>query len=150
MSGKPVIYLYTDGAASGNPGPGGWGAVLVCGEHRKEMSGAYRRTTNNRMELLAVIRGLEAIKWKDAEVQVWSDSQYVVNTLNFGWKRKKNQDLWARYDSVSHGLKVRFNWLKGHAGHPENELCDRLAVAARSMPGLPEDTGYIKNEEFNI
>lgn len=150
MSNKPVIFLYTDGAASGNPGPGGWGAVLICGELRKEMSGAYFMTTNNRMELMAVIRGLEAIRWKDAEVEIWSDSQYVVNTVNLGWKRKKNQDLWAMFDSASKGLKIRFNWLKGHAGHPENERCDKLAVEARSMPGLPEDTGYTQSGEQQL
>ena len=146
MSERPVIYLYTDGASSGNPGPGGWGAVLVCGALRKEMSGGFSLTTNNRMELLAVIEGLAAIRWKGAEVEVWSDSQYVVNTVTQGWKRKKNHDLWARYDAVAAGFTLRFHWLKGHAGHPENERCDRMAVEAASLPGLPEDTGYTQSE----
>lgn len=142
MPTKQPIYLYTDGAASGNPGPGGYGAILRCGSLEKELSGGFARTTNNRMELLAVIKGLEAIRWEGAEVNVFSDSTYVVNTITLGWKRKKNQDLWARFDELAGHFKLNFNWIKGHAGHPENERCDRLAVAAYSMPGLPEDSGY--------
>lgn len=142
MPTKPPIYLYTDGAASGNPGPGGYGAILRCGSLEKELSGGFARTTNNRMELLAVIRGLETIRWEGAEVCVFSDSTYVVNTVTKGWKRKKNQDLWARFDELAGHFILKFNWIKGHAGHPENERCDRLAVAAYSMPGLPEDSGY--------
>lgn len=142
MPTKPPIYLYTDGAASGNPGPGGYGAILRCGSLEKELSGGFARTTNNRMELLAVIRGLEAIRWEGVEVCVFSDSTYVVNTVTMGWKRKKNQDLWARFDELAGHFILKFNWIKGHAGHPENERCDRLAVAAYSMPGLPEDSGY--------
>lgn len=147
MNKRPEIYLYTDGAASGNPGPGGYGAVLVCGQYRKELSGGFRLTTNNRMELLAVIKGLESIRWEGAEVEVYSDSTYVVNTINNGWKRKKNLDLWAQYDSLASRFRLRFNWLKGHAGHPENERCDRLAVAAYSAEGLPQDEGYETNEK---
>lgn len=147
MSNRPVIYLYTDGASSGNPGPGGWGAVLKCGSLRKELSGAFAMTTNNRMELLAVIKGLEVIRWKGADVEIWSDSQYVVNTVNLGWKRKKNFDLWAQYDALASGFRISFHWLKGHAGHPENERCDSLAVAARSLPGLPPDEGYLQSVE---
>lgn len=150
MTRSETIYLYTDGAASGNPGPGGWGAVLCCGSLRKEMSGGFALTTNNRMELLAVIKGLEAIRWKDATVEVWSDSQYVVNTVTQGWKRKKNGDLWARFDAAASGYKLNFHWLKGHAGHPENERCDRLAVAAYSMPDLPADEGYALNNPDNL
>ncbi len=150
MTKSETIYLYTDGAASGNPGPGGWGVVLCCGSLRKEMSGGYALTTNNRMELLAVIKGLEAIRWKDAAVEVWSDSQYVVNTITQGWKRKKNADLWARYDAVASGFRLQFHWLRGHAGHPENERCDRLAVAAYSMPGLPADEGYVQNNSDSL
>lgn len=149
MYNHPVIFLYTDGAASGNPGPGGWGVVLKCGDLRKEMSGAFRLTTNNRMELLAVIKGLEAIRWPGAEVEIWSDSQYVVNTVTKGWKRKKNQDLWAKFDALAAGFSLRFNWLRGHAGHPENERCDRLAVQAYSLPDLPEDTGYVPENTDN-
>lgn len=147
MKERPVIYLYTDGASSGNPGPGGWGVVLVCGTLRKELSGGFALTTNNRMELLAVIKGLEAIRWRGATVEVWSDSQYVVNTITKGWKRKKNHDLWAQYDSVSQRFSISFHWVKGHAGHPENECCDRLAVQAYSLPGLPPDQGYNAKEE---
>ncbi len=142
MPTKPPIYLYTDGAASGNPGPGGYGAILQCGSHEKELSGGFACTTNNRMELLAVIRGLEAIRWEGAVVNVFSDSTYVVNTVTQGWKRKKNQDLWARFDELATRFRLNFNWIKGHAGHPENERCDRLAVAAYSAAGLPEDSGY--------
>lgn len=147
MKPRPVIQLYTDGASSGNPGPGGWGAVLKCGPLRKELSGGFALTTNNRMELLAVIKGLEAIRWRGADVEVWSDSQYVVNTITQGWKRKKNHDLWARYDELASRFNLRFNWLRGHAGHPENERCDRLAVEAYSRPDLPPDEGYDAKEE---
>ena len=160
LNQKPPIYLYTDGAASGNPGPGGYGVVLKCGEHEKEMSGGFALTTNNRMELLAVIKGLEAIRWPNAEVHVYSDSSYVVNAINKGWldgwKKKgyakvKNRDLWMRFDNVYRCHRVTFNWIKGHAGHPENERCDRLAVAAGAGAvaagvQLPQDPGY-KPEE---
>ena len=148
MQQREKIFLYTDGSSSGNPGPGGWGAVLCCGSLRKEMSGGFRLTTNNRMELLAVIKGLEAIRWENAEVEVWSDSQYVVNTVTQGWKRKKNHDLWARYDALAPGFKLNFHWLKGHAGHPENERCDRLAVEAGAAGNLPADEGY-ENDNDN-
>ena len=147
MKPRPVIQLYTDGASSGNPGPGGWGAVLKCGPLRKELSGGFALTTNNRMELLAVIKGLEAIRWRGADVEVWSDSQYVVNTITQGWKRKKNHDLWARYDELASRFNLRFNWLRGHAGHPENERCDELATtAADADPDtlLHDDGGDLK------
>lgn len=156
METRPVIYLYTDGAASGNPGPGGWGAVLKCGNLRKEMSGGFSLTTNNRMELLAVIKGLEAIKWENATVEVWSDSSYVVKAVTEGWlqkwmesgfRKKKNPDLWLRFSEVAGRHSVTFHWLKGHAGHPENERCDRLAVEAYHQPGLPPDGGYGNNAE---
>lgn len=159
MEGKPIIYLYTDGAASGNPGPGGWGAVLICGNLRKEMSGGFALTTNNRMELLAVIMGLEAVKWEHADIEVWSDSSYVVkaveekwldNWLATGFKKKKNADLWLRFLPLYKKHQVTFHWLKGHAGHPENECCDRLAVAAYGQPGLPQDEGYINEEENTL
>lgn len=143
MPNRATIYLYTDGAASGNPGPGGYGIVLKCGTLRKEMSGGFRHTTNNRMELLALILGLEAVKWDGADVVAYSDSSYVVDTINKGWKRKKNLDLWARYDLAEKRVKLQLNWLRGHAGHPENERCDALAVAAySSAKALKEDAGY--------
>ncbi|MBQ1913416.1 MAG: ribonuclease HI [Bacteroidales bacterium] len=153
---KPPIFLYTDGAASGNPGPGGYGVVLRCGTLEKELSGGFARTTNNRMELLAVIIGLEQIKWDNAEVHVVSDSSYVVKAINEGWledwkrkgfKGKKNMDLWLRFDAARQRHRVAFHWIKGHAGHPENERCDRLAVAAYHHPDLPEDTGYTQEEQ---
>ncbi len=160
-SQRPPIYLYTDGASSGNPGPGGYGIVLRCGSYSKEMSGGFSLTTNNRMELLAVIKGLEAIKWCPAEVHVVSDSSYVVNAINQGWLRswkakgfakKKNPDLWMRLDSLLSLHNVTFHWIKGHAGHPENERCDSLAVAAGAgavAAGkiLPQDPGYNPSEE---
>ncbi|MBP5335065.1 MAG: ribonuclease HI [Bacteroidales bacterium] len=149
---KPVIYLYTDGASSGNPGPGGYGVVLKCGDLRKELSGGFARTTNNRMELLAVITGLEAIKWRNATVEVWSDSTYVVKAVTEGWlenwerkdfKKVKNPDLWKRFLPLYRAHSVTFHWLKGHAGHPENERCDQLAVEAGRAANLPDDTGYV-------
>ncbi len=153
---RPVIYLYTDGASSGNPGPGGYGVILRCGGLEKELSGGFALTTNNRMELLAVIVRLEAIRWKDAVVEVFSDSSYVVKAVNEGWlenwrrkgwKKVKNPDLWQRFLEVYGRHKVTFHWLKGHAGHPENERCDALAVAAgagavASGATLPPDEGY--------
>lgn len=136
---RPPIFLYTDGASSGNPGPGGYGIVLKCGGYCKEISGGFSLTTNNRMELLAVIKGLEAINWDNAEVHVWSDSSYVVKAINEGWlenwrrrgfARVKNPDLWLRLSPLLSRHRVAFHWIRGHAGHPENERCDALAVAA--------------------
>ena len=135
----PPIQLFTDGACSGNPGPGGYGVILRCGDYEKELSEGFAETTNNRMELLAVIVGLEAIKWKDADVTVYSDSTYVINSVTKGWldswvlkdfKGKANPELWKRYLAVESRHNVKFVWVKGHAGHPENERCDRLAVAS--------------------
>lgn len=144
------IQLYTDGASRGNPGPGGYGVVLKCGAHYKELSGGFVRTTNNRMELLAVIVGLEAIKRPRAQVNVYSDSSYVVKAVNEGWLKKwvakglekqKNPDLWERFIKIASKHDVRFFWVKGHAGHPENERCDKLAVEAALAPGLSPDPG---------
>lgn len=159
MEKRAPIYLYTDGAASGNPGPGGYGVVLVYEGRRKEMSGGFRLTTNNRMELLAVIRGLEAIRWTGAEVEVYSDSTYVVNAVEKGWiwkwqangyKGKKNKDLWERFIPLYRLNNVHFHWLKGHAGHPENGRCDTLAVAAYSKGMvLPPDEGYVNDGLFS-
>ncbi len=163
-STRPTIFLFTDGAASGNPGPGGYGVVLKCGSLRKEMSGGFARTTNNRMELLAVITGLEAIKWDDAVVEVYSDSTYVVKAITEnwlenwqrrGWKKVRNVDLWVRFLEVYGRHRVTFHWLKGHAGHPENERCDALAVAAGAGAvargeTLPEDSGYIEESLLNL
>jgi len=146
-----MIEIFTDGASSGNPGPGGYGVVLKYKQHRKEISAGYRRTTNNRMELLAVIRGLEAIKGEGKDILVYSDSQYVVKAVNEGWiwgwikknfKGKKNEDLWRQFIELYQKHKVKFKWLKGHAGHIENERCDQLAVVSAQGPGLLIDEGY--------
>lgn len=133
-----VVEIYTDGACSGNPGPGGWGVVMRYGEHEKELSGFEAETTNNRMELVAAIRALEALK-KNCEVDLYTDSTYVqkgVMEWMAGWKAKgwpariKNQDLWKELDELLQTHDVRFHWVKGHAGHPENERADKLAVEA--------------------
>jgi ribonuclease HI len=145
------IELYTDGAASGNPGPGGFGIVLKYGKFRKEISGGYRLTTNNRMELLAVIVGLESITNKDLSVKIYSDSKYVVDAINlkwvFGWRlkgfeKKANPDLWQRLLRVYDKDKHEFIWVKGHAQNPDNNRCDELAVAASKKAGLLPDTFY--------
>ena len=152
---RPPIFIYTDGSSRGNPGPGGYGVILRCGDRELELSGGFSCTTNNRMELLAVIRGLEAVRWDNAESHIWSDSSYVVNAVNKGWllnwERKgfakaKNPDLWRRFLPLYRRHRVAFHWIKGHAGHPENERCDAMAVAAAMQPSLPEDTGYIAAE----
>lgn len=145
------VVIYTDGAASGNPGPGGLGIVLKSGVHRKEMSLGFRKTTNNRMELLAVIIGLEQLKFPGMDVTVYSDSRYVVDAVEKGWvfnwekkdfKDKKNPDLWTRFLLVYRKHKVRFVWIKGHAANPENERCDTLAVWAYKQPNLLIDEYY--------
>jgi len=147
----PKITIYTDGAARGNPGPGGYGIVLLSGRHRKELSQGYQLTTNNRMELLAVIVALEALKISGSDVVVYTDSKYVVDAVEKGWiwnwvkkrfKGKKNQDLWMRFLKVYKNHNVRFVWVKGHAENPLNERCDRLAVEASMQPGLLEDKGF--------
>ena len=137
------VTIYTDGACSGNPGPGGWGAILMLGENRKEISGGSENTTNNIMELTAVIEALKILK-RPCKVNIYSDSAYVVNAFLqkwiYGWMKKgwktagkspvKNVDLWKRLLAAKEKHEVEFIWVKGHAGHPENELCDRLAVEA--------------------
>lgn len=149
------IRIYTDGAASGNPGPGGIGVVLIYNKHRKEISEGYIRTTNNRMELLAVIRGLETVKWKNADIIVYSDSKYVTDAVNKQWlfeweknqfRKKKNVDLWLRFLELYRKHKVKIEWIKGHAANIENERCDKLAVEASKSSFLKEDTGYEQNE----
>lgn len=146
-----MIYLYTDGACSGNPGRGGYGLVLEKGPHRKEMSGGFLRTTNNRMELMAVIVGLEALTRPGLDVTVVSDSKYVVDAVlqgwvfnweRRGWAKAKNPDLWQRFLRAYRQHNVRMQWVKGHNSHPQNERCDQLAVAAAQGSHLQEDTGY--------
>ncbi|MFM8565791.1 MAG: ribonuclease HI [Bacteroidota bacterium] len=143
------VDLFTDGAAKGNPGPGGYGAILRSGAHEKELSGGFFNTTNNRMELMAVIVGLEALK-SSCQVRVVSDSKYVVDAFNArwidGWKRRgwakvKNPDLWKRLLKAMEPHKIQFEWIKGHNDHPENERCDRLAVAASLKP-TEQDYGF--------
>ena len=145
------ITIYTDGSSMGNPGPGGYGVVLMAGPHRKELSQGYRLTTNNRMELLAVIVGLEALKNPQSVVTIYTDSQYVVNSVEkkwvFDWEKKnfqgkKNADLWQRFLKIYRCHTVAFKWVRGHAGNRENERCDRLAVAAAQSPNLLNDFGY--------
>ena len=137
------VFIFTDGACSGNPGPGGWGTILRFGEHEKELSGGEANTTNNRMELTAVIEGLKALK-EPCEVELTSDSQYVCNGINKGWAKKwrqnnwiksdktkaKNPELWGELLDLLEKHKVSIIWVRGHNGHPENERCDALAVAA--------------------
>lgn len=145
------VQIYTDGASRGNPGPGGYGAVMIYGQHRKELSQGYRRTTNNRMELLAVIVALEALKKPGLQVVVTTDSRYVADAVSkrwvFGWEKKnfkdkKNPDLWRRFLKVYRQHHVRFQWVKGHAGHPLNERCDELATVAADGYDLLVDEGF--------
>ncbi len=155
-----MIEIYTDGAASGNPGPGGYGVILRSGSHYKELSGGFRLTTNNRMELLAVIVGLESIKKPGAQVTIYSDSKYVVDSVEkkwvFGWvkkqfKDKKNKDLWIRFLAVYKLHDVKFIWIKGHNAHPENERCDVLAVAAgKQKSSLAIDVEFEAEKARNL
>ena len=143
---NPSIIIFTDGAALGNPGPGGYGAVLMFGPHRKELSEGYRLTTNNRMELLAVIKALSAIHDKSHEINIYTDSKYVCDAVEKrwldGWVKKgfakvKNPDLWKQFYQLKKEFKLKLHWVKGHAGIPENERCDFLATtAAKNNPNL--------------
>lgn len=155
MSDLKHVVIYTDGACSGNPGPGGYGVVLLFNGHRKELSGGFRKTTNNRMELLGAIEGLRALKDRCA-VKLHTDSQYVVNAIEKGWaakwrangwmRNKKdkavNPDLWEQLLELCKQHKVEFVWVRGHNGNVENERCDVLAVTASQQPNLPVDEGY--------
>lgn len=152
------ITIYTDGAAKGNPGPGGYGIVMMAGTHRKELSAGYRHTTNNRMELLSVIVALESLKNPGQQVTVFSDSKYVVDAVEknwlFGWEKKhynkvKNPDLWKRFLKVYRLHSVRFKWVKGHNSHPINERCDELAVQAAEQHRLLTDIEYEKTMNDN-
>lgn len=151
---KPVI-IYTDGSSLGNPGPGGYGVILRYGDHEKELSGGFRCTTNNRMELLAAIKGLQALN-RPCEVKLHTDSQYLVNAIEKGWARRwqrnswmrnkkdraLNPDLWAKLLPLTDRHDVEFIWVRGHAGHTDNERCDTLAKEAAEQPNLPPDEGY--------
>ncbi|BAQ65480.1 ribonuclease HI [Geminocystis sp. NIES-3709] len=150
----PQVEIYTDGSCLNNPGPGGYGVVLLAGDNRKELSGGFERTTNNRMEILAVIKGLEALK-KPCRVNIYTDSQYVVNAISKGWAKKwqknnwrrngkekaKNPDLWQILLQLCNQHQVNFIWVRGHSGNKENERCDRLAFHAAQGSDLEEDIG---------
>lgn len=154
MSGKRVD-IFTDGGSLGNPGPGGYGVILVTGDHRKELAGGFRRTTNNRMEIMAAIAGLAALK-RPCSVTLHSDSRYVVDAIEKGWARKwrargwkrnskeraLNPDLWEQLLNLVDSHDVRFVWVRGHAGHAENERCDQLVKQAARGSRLEADTGY--------
>ncbi len=149
------VTIYTDGACSGNPGPGGYGVVLLSGKHRKELSGGFRLTTNNRMEMMAAIVGLQTLKAR-CIVTLYSDSQYMVDGIRKGWARQwrlngwrrsnkeiaMNADLWEQLLELCNEHEAEFNWVQSHSGNPENERCDELAVAASKGKDLPPDTGY--------
>ena len=150
------IIIYTDGAARGNPGPGGYGAVLMSGPHRKELSEGFRKTTNNRMELLAVITALEALKNSGSKVHIYTDSKYVSDAINKGWvfnwekkdfKKKKNIDLWKRFLVLYRKHDLSISWVEGHANIKENERCDELAVKASKKKNLSIDHGYEEQQE---
>ena len=157
-----IVTIYTDGGCLGNPGPGGYGVILLHGSRRKELSGGFRRTTNNRMELMAAIRGLEALK-HPCRVTLYSDSEYVVNAMEQGWARRwhdngwmrnkkdkaVNPDLWERLLELCEIHRVSFKWVRGHAGTPENERCDKLAQDAARGERLAIDAAYEKNGALN-
>jgi len=150
------VTIYTDGGSSGNPGPGGYGVVQICGDQRKELSGGFRRTTNNRMELMGIIVALRNLEYKNLPITICTDSSYVVNGITKGWAKswrknnwiksdKKpavNPDLWSELLDLIEPLKITFFWVKGHAGNPLNERCDELAVTAAKGNNLPVDEGY--------
>jgi len=152
MSTQKELIVYTDGAARGNPGRGGYGAILKWGENIKELSRGYRHTTNNRMELMAVIAALEATTREGLNILVYSDSQYVVKAVEQGWLKnwiatnfkggKKNKDLWLHFNELAKKHHIRFKWVKGHAENPFNNRCDELATAAADGKDLEEDEGY--------
>lgn len=163
MADLHPLIIYTDGASRGNPGPGGYGAVLMWGTKRLELSGGYRLTTNNRMELMAVIKALQALNKKHIALTIYTDSQYVVNAVEKGWLQnwvrtdfkggKKNKDLWLQFHELSRQFRLRFKWVKGHADNPFNNRCDELATAAADGADLEVDEGYenegnIFREEF--
>lgn len=148
------VVVYTDGAAKGNPGKGGYGVVMISGKHRKEISEGFELTTNNRMELLSVIIALENLKKEKSVVTIYSDSKYVVDSVEkkwvFGWERKnfskkKNPDLWIRFLKVFRKHSVGFIWIKGHSDIKENERCDKLAVDAAESSNLKKDIWYVNN-----
>jgi ribonuclease HI len=157
---KKTVTIYTDGACIGNPGPGGYGAILVAGGHKRELSGGFRRTTNNRMELMAAIAALQTLA-EPSSVRLVSDSKYLVEAMNLGWARHwqarhwrktgrgkaLNPDLWQRLLDLCDRHSVQFEWVEGHSGHTENERCDQLSVRAAGQPNLPPDAGFESSED---
>ena len=152
------VVIYTDGSAKGNPGNGGYGVVMMSGDHRKELSGGFILTTNNRMELLSVIVGLEQLKKEKTFVTIYSDSKYVVDAVEkkwlFSWEKKnfgkkKNPDLWIRFLKIFRKHQVRFVWVRGHSNIKENERCDQLAVEAADSSNLKKDVWYENNVANN-
>ncbi len=151
------ITMYTDGAARGNPGRGGYGVILMLGQLRKELSQGYQLTTNNRMELMAVIAGLEAMKKQGQQIKIYSDSQYVVNAVEKGWLNnwiatnfrggKKNRDLWLRYHRLAKTQFIKFVWVRGHEDNPFNNRCDELATTAADGGDLLVDEGYLEEKK---
>lgn len=158
MQTTQTITIYTDGASRGNPGPGGYGIILIWGAHKKELSAGYRLTTNNRMELMAVIVALQSLTKKHIPVIIYTDSQYVVNSVEKKWLDnwiktdfkggKKNKDLWLQYHQLSKHFNIQFKWVKGHTDNPWNNRCDALATAAADGKNLLIDEGYEK--EINL
>jgi ribonuclease HI len=147
-----VVSIYTDGSSRGNPGRGGYGAILIWGNIKKELSQGYVRTTNNRMELMAVIAALESLKKDNLELHIYSDSKYIVNAVTLGWLKnwiktdfkggKKNKDLWTRYFQLSKKYTIHLHWVKGHADNALNNRCDALATEAADGRNLVADVGY--------
>ncbi len=152
MSTSHPLIIYTDGSSRGNPGPGGYGAILMWGDKAKELSAGYRLTTNNRMELMGVIKALEALTKKNIPLTIYTDSQYIVNSVEKGWLNnwiktdfkggKKNKDLWLQYYQLSKQFQIRFKWVKGHGDNPHNNRCDELATMAADGKHLLIDEGY--------
>ena len=155
MMAEKQLVVYTDGSSRGNPGPGGYGAILKWGTIEKELTNGYRRTTNNRMELMAVIAALESLKKEQLNIIIYSDSQYVVKAVEQGWlenwlkidfKDKKNKDLWLRYHELAQQHRIKFSWVRGHADNPYNNRCDKLATTAADGNVLEVDSGYEKGD----
>lgn len=159
MPEQDNVIIYTDGSSRGNPGPGGYGTILMYKGHKKELSQGYRHTTNNRMELMAVIAGLRALTREGLNVIVYSDSQYVVKAVEEGWLKnwirtnfkggKKNRDLWMQFHELAQKHRMAFKWVKGHATNPFNNRCDELATTAADGGNLLEDTGFTEAENIN-
>lgn len=145
------ITIYTDGAARGNPGPGGYGIVMLSGEYSKKFNKGFRKTTNNRMELLAIVEALKKLKFENCDITIYSDSKYVIDAVEKKWldswiktdfKKKKNKDIWLEYHKVAQKHNIKFVWVKGHSGNKYNEICDQLAVKASYNPEPLIDEGY--------